>query len=79
MAILKHHPSSYVGEYVAPALVAIGLVICLPLLGILLMLVRGPLLVVGAAVVAIFGAVALWRGSAPALRSAILHTRHTPK
>lgn len=68
MAHLSHHWRSSLREYVVPTLLALGLIICLPLLGILAMMVRSAVVVVIAAVVAVCGIVGLWRVSAPAVR-----------
>ncbi len=69
MAYLSHQPKSSIREYAATGALAAAFVICLPLLGFVAFLLRGPVLLAVAGVLAAALLAGLWHLSAPGLRA----------
>ncbi len=69
MATLSQQPKNSVREYAATGALAFAFVICLPLLGIVAFMCRGPLMFAATGLLAAAFFAGLWHASAPGLRA----------
>jgi len=79
MAILSQQPKRSIREYAATGALTLAFVICLPLLGIVAFVCRGPLMFAMTGILATAFFAALWHASAPNLRAWREHRLASPR
>lgn len=81
MAHPRHHPDNHFAQFAVPAALGTTLAICMPLLGLVALLLRGAVVAAAAVAIGTAASVAIWRAVAPTLNprvAALIHDYAAP-